>query len=80
MTATDYLLTGEWTHLCGACLLPIEPGKEGKATVPTSDKENPVTVHVHEEFWCYRNAKPYPKKLDEIKEIKRAAFMLQDMP
>jgi len=57
----------DWFHLCATCLLPISRGREGGVVVASGNPENPVTVYVHDNPECRRNARPYPRNLDEIK-------------
>lgn len=54
----------EWSHLCATCLQPICEGQEGIVVVGSGDRENPVSVYVHDEHRV--GAKNYPRNLAEI--------------
>lgn len=47
----------QWQYLCAADLTPIPSGQEGIVLVTTRDKENPVSVHVHNNDGCRKAAR-----------------------
>ena len=51
----------KWQFLCAADLTPIEEGQEGVVTVSTGDRENPASVHVHNNPECRKAARNVPQ-------------------